>query len=163
MTDPATEHHAIDVPAESLPAIDEHAVVVRASPEKTWDAVVETLPRSLGGRLAGRGASALGCEQTETSGDTATIGSTIPGFIVSRSIRPAMLLLLGEHRFSQYALLFRVDPLDGGRSLLRAETRAEFPGVRGGIYKALVIGTRGHVLAVMRMLRAIRRNAERSG
>lgn len=160
MGDPGAEHHAIDLPVEELPAIDEHAVVVRASPERTFDAVVETLPRSLG-RLAGRGAVALGCEHTATSGDTATIGSTIPGFIVSRSIRPAMLVLLGEHRFAQYGLLFRVDPLDDGRSLLRAETRAEFPGLKGRIYKALVIGTRGHVLTVMRMLRAMRKRAER--
>jgi len=161
VADPGAEHHAIDVPVEELPAIDEHAVVVRASQQETWDAVVETLPRSLG-PLARRGATALGCEHTEASGGM-TIGSTIPGFIVSRSIRPAMLVLLGEHRFSQYALLFRVDALDGGRSLLRAETRAEFPGIRGHIYRTLVIGTRGHVLAVMRMLRAIRRRAERSG
>jgi hypothetical protein len=161
--DPGDEHHAIDVPVESLPAIDEHAVVVRASQEATWDAVVETLPRSFGGPLANRGATMLGCEHTETKGETATIGSTIPGFIVSRSIRPAMLVLLGEHRFSQYALLFRVDRLEDGCSLLRAETRAQFPGARGRLYKALVIGTRAHVLAVMRMLRAIRRSAERSG
>jgi hypothetical protein len=152
--------HAIDVPVEALPAIDEHAVVVRASVEDTWDAIVATLPRSLGGGLAERYARAVGCEQTAAQGDPATIGSTLPGFIVARSIRPAMLTLLGEHRFSRYALVFKVDRLDDDRSLLRAETRADFPGARGRIYRALVIGTRGHIVAVTRILRAIRRRAE---
>ena len=154
-------HHAIDVPVESLPAIDEHAVVVRAPAEATWDAIVATIPRSVGGRLAERYARAVGCEQTQSEGDPARIGSTLPGFIVARSIRPAMLTLLGEHRFSHYALVFKVDRLDEERSLLRAETRADFPGWSGRAYKALVIGTRGHVVAVTRILRAIRRRAER--
>lgn len=156
----AEERHAIDVPVESLPPIDEHARVVRATPEATWDAIVATLPRSFGGTLAGRYTSAVGCEQTEAEGDPATIGSTLPGFIVARSIRPAMLTLLGEHRFSRYALVFRVDRLDDERSLVRAETRADFPGWRGRAYKALVIGTRGHTLMVSRILRSIRRRAE---
>ena len=154
-------HHAIDVPVESLPAIDEHAVVVRAPMEATWDAIVATIPRSLGGAFAERYARAVGCEQTRREGDPARIGSTLPGFIVARSIRPAMLTLLGEHRFSHYALVFKVDRLDEGRSLLRAETRADFPGWSGRAYKAIVIGTRGHVVAVTRILRAIRRRAER--
>jgi hypothetical protein len=153
-------HHAIDVPVESLPAIDEHALVVRAPVEATWDAIVATIPRSLGGGLAERYARAAGCEQTATEGDPARIGSTLPGFIVARSIRPAMLTLLGEHRFSHYALVFKVDRLDDERSLLRAETRADFPGLKGRVYRALVIGTRGHVVAVTRILRAIRRRAE---
>jgi hypothetical protein len=153
-------HHAIDVPVESLPAIDEHALVVRAPVEATWDAIVATIPSSLGGGLAERFARAVGCEQTATEGDPARIGSTLPGFIVARSIRPAMLTLLGEHRFSHYALVFKVDRLDDERSLLRAETRADFPGVKGRVYRALVIGTRGHVVAVTRILRAIRRRAE---
>jgi hypothetical protein len=153
--------HAIEVPVESLPPIDEHAVVVRATPEATWDAIVATIPRSLGGALAERYAGAVGCEQTKAEGDAATIGSTLPGFIVARSIRPAMLTLLGEHRFSRYALVFRVDRLEDERSLLRAETRADFPGWSGRAYKALVIGTRGHVLVVSRIMRAIRRRAER--
>jgi hypothetical protein len=154
-------HHAIDVPVESLPAIDEHAVVVRAPVEETWDAIVATIPSSFGGSLAERYARAVRCEQTRSEGDPARIGSTVPGFIVARSIRPAMLTLLGEHRFSRYALVFKVDRLDEGRSLLRAETRAEFPGWPGRAYRALVIGTRAHVVAVTRTLRAIRRRAER--
>ena len=70
-------------------------------------------------------------------------------------------MLEGEHRFSRYALIFHLDPLPGGRSRVRAETRAAFPGLRGRAYRALVIGTRGHVLAVKRLLRAVRARAER--
>jgi hypothetical protein len=41
--------------------------------------------------------------------------------------------------------------------VLRAKTYAEFPGLRGRIYRALVIGTGAHVLATNHMLRAIQR------
>jgi len=45
---------------------------------------------------------------------------------------------------------------------VRAETRAEFPGLQGSVYRALVIGTRGHVLVTRRILAAVQRRAERS-
>ena len=38
----------------------------------------------------------------------------------------------------------------GAGTRLRAETRAEFPGARGRAYRALVIDSRFHVLAVRR-------------
>jgi hypothetical protein len=152
--------HVIDVPLESLPAVDEHAVEVDATPEVTWDALLATLPRSFGGSISERGARALRCEHVRSNGDPATIGSTLPGFVVSRSVRPACLTLLGGHRFSRYALVFRIDDLHG-RARLRAETRAEFPGGKGRAYRALVIGTHAHVVIVMRILRAVKRTAER--
>lgn len=89
----------------------------------------------------------------------------MPGFCVSRS-GPNEIALEGEHRFARYALVFRLDPLGGGSSSggsgtrLRAETRAAFPGLRGRAYRTLVIGTRGHVLVVRRLLEAVRRSAE---
>jgi hypothetical protein len=78
---------------------------------------------------------------------------------VARSEAPVELALEGSHRFSRYALILRIDDL-GGRSRLRAETRAEFPGPHGRVYRALVIGTRGHVLMVRRILGAVKRRAE---
>ncbi len=72
-----------------------------------------------------------------------------------------MLALEGQHRFSRYGLVFRLEETKDERTLLRAETRAEFPGLKGRVYRALVIGTRGHVMVVNRMLRAVRRRAER--
>jgi hypothetical protein len=77
-------------------------------------------------------------------------------------VPPAVLALMGEHRFSRYALIFKITETVTGRVRLGAETRAEFPGRRGHVYRALVIGTRGHVLATRTMLRSVRRAAERA-
>lgn len=111
------------------------------------------------GRLVAKG---LGCEPSERSGEIGKIGSTIPGFLVTRSVPPAVLALMGEHRFSRYALIFRIEATAAGPARLSAETRAEFPGPRGRLYRGLVIDTRGHVLATRSILRSVRRTAERS-
>jgi hypothetical protein len=87
-------------------------------------------------------------------------GSAFPGFHVEEAEAPRELALAGGHRFSDYGLRFRLEDLDGG-TLLRAETRAAFPGVAGELYKTMVIRTRGHVLVVRRILSATKRRAER--
>jgi hypothetical protein len=104
----------------------------------------------------------LGSAYTQAEGEPSVIGSTLPGFVVSRSVRPATLALLGQHRYSRYALVFCIDELGPGRSRLRAETRAEFPGGQGRVYRGLVIGSRGHVMLVRRILEAVRKRAEHS-
>ncbi len=48
-----------------------------------------------------------------------------------------------------------------GGSRLRARTDAIFPGVRGSVYRALVIGSGGHKFIVKWMLRDIVRQAKR--
>ena len=149
----------IDTPIERLPYVDEHAIGVHATERETWDALLETLPRVLDTALARRVGSLLGVEHRDPLGEVGTIGSTLPGFVCARAVEPSVLALLGEHRFSRYALIFRVERTSGG-TRLRAETRAEFPGGKGRAYRALVIGTRGHVLGVRRMLRAVKRRAE---
>jgi hypothetical protein len=68
---------------------------------------------------------------------------------------------MGEHRFSRYALIFRITETPASPVRLGAETRAVFPGRRGRVYRGLVIGTRGHVIATSAILRSIRRAAER--
>ena len=88
-------------------------------------------------------------------------GSTITGFRVTRAVAPDELVLEGEHRFSRYALIFHLEALPHDRCRLRAETRASFPGLRGRAYRALVIGTHGHLVAVKRLLRAVQVGAER--
>ena len=67
--------------------------------------------------------------------------------------------LAGRHRFSSYALTFRLDEIGAHRSRLRAESRATFPGPAGAVYRLLVIGTGGHAVAVGRMLAQVRRRA----
>ena len=113
------------------------------------------------GRLSTRFARALGASETERSGEPDMIGSTFPGFLVARVIEPAVLAMEGQHRYSRYGLIFSLEPTKDERTLLRAETRADFPGFKGGVYKGLVIGSRGHVVVVNRLLRAIKKRAER--
>jgi hypothetical protein len=158
----APSQRAIDVPLESLPPIDEHAIRIDAPPQAVWQALLATVAGSFGGRASGVIARALGCAETESAGDLRHPGGTVPGFVVARVVPPVLLALLGSHRFSTYALVFRIDAMEDETSRVRAETRAEFPGAKGRGYRALVIGTRGHVLVVKSMLRAIRRRAERA-
>jgi hypothetical protein len=152
----------IDIPIESLPFVDEHYVEIAASAEQVWDALISVLSGVTEGRSGEPLARALGCAQTEAEGEPGEIGSTIPGFVVTRSIRPAVLALMGQHRFSRYALIFSIVDKPSGLVLLGAQTRAEFPGRRGRVYRGLVIGTRGHVLVTTRILRAVRKRAERA-
>ena len=158
---PTAGTRAIDFPLERLPEIDEHGTLVHASAERVWESLLEMLPRSFSNRVSARFAAALGCAETALGGEPGTIGSTLPGFVCARSVEPAVLALEGRHRFACYALVFRLEPTRDDKTLLRAETRALFPGFAGRVYRALVIGTRGHVVVVNRLLRAVRRRAER--
>ncbi len=150
----------IQVPLEQLPTIDEHAIEVDASAEASWNALFPILERSFGTRGARRYAERAGASVTAAEGDLHHPGGTLPGFTVIRAIEPVMLALAGRHRFAEYAIVFRIDLLPGQRSQVRLETRADFRGRKGRLYRAGVIGTRGHVILVNRMLRAIKRRAE---
>ena len=145
---------------DDLPFIDEHAIEVAAPPERAWEAVRQTVSRSFDGRSATLLARLLGTAERRPHGDPTEPGATITGFRIGRADAPVELVLEGEHRFSRYALIFHLEALPGDRCRVRAETRAVFPGLRGRAYRALVIGTRGHVLAVKRLLRAVKARAE---
>ncbi len=147
--------------ADSLPHVDEHSVEVEAAPTVAWEALLRVAERSFGSAGTARFARLLGCADTTRSGPRPlAAGSAFPGFHVERAVPAAELALRGSHRFSDYALIFRLDESAPGRTLLRAETRATFPGLKGSIYRTLVIGTRGHVLLTRRLLNAARRRAE---
>ena len=150
----------IDIPLESLPYVDEHGAEVSASAERTWAALLDYIGGTGGHLLTGLVARGLGCEPSERRGEPGRIGSTIPGFVATRSIAPAVLALMGEHRFARYALIFRIAEVGGDTVRLGAETRAEFPGRTGRLYRLAVIGSRGHVLATRGILRSVRRAAE---
>ncbi len=150
----------IDVPLEQLPPIDEHEIYVDAPAEASWDALFPTIEKAFGGKFAHRYTERVHAAETEAHGDLHHPGGTLPGFTVTRAIAPVMLALAGKHQLAQYAVVFRIDLLPGQRSVVRLETRAEFIGAKGRVYRAGVLGTRLHVIAARRMLRAIKREAE---
>jgi hypothetical protein len=151
----------IDLPLEHLPHIDEYGTLVHAPQDVVWQALITTVPGAFSGGMSAHIAGMLGCSETERSGEPDLIGSTFPGFLVARVIEPAVLAMEGQHRFSRYGLIFSLEPTKDERTLLRAETRADFPGFKGSVYKALVIGSRGHVVVVSRLLGSIKKRAER--
>ncbi len=146
---------------DALPFVDEHGVEVAASPEVVWESLCRVAEGSFSAPLATRFAGLLGCEATAASGPRPLAeGSTIPGFTVTRAVPGEELALVGRHRYSEYALVFRLSGEEGA-TRLRAETRARFPGAAGRLYRAAVIGTRGHVLVTMRLLGAVKQRVER--
>lgn len=151
---------ALETPLGDLPPIDEHSIEVEAPAEASWAALFPTLSDALDSPRSRRLVKLLRCRDLEAAGDLHHPGGTLPGFVVARAVAPVMLALMGEHRFSSYALVFRIDLLPGQRSRIRAETRAAFPGAKGRAYRAAVIGSRAHVVVVTGLLRAIRRRAE---
>lgn len=148
--------------AADLPHVDEHSISIAASPAATWDALLRVVEGSFAAGASSRGARLLGCADTEVSGPRPLdVGSAFPGFHVATAQDRQELALVGNHRFSDYALIFRLDEADGNGTTLRAETRAAFPGFKGQAYRAAVIGTRMHVLVTRRLLAATKRRAER--
>lgn len=149
----------MSAPSRSSSLVDEHAVIIDSSRAAAWPALERMVERAGPGRLA----RFLGCVDTEASGPRPlAVGSTVPGFHVVAVDEPAELALAGRHRYSEYELVFRLDDLGGSRSCLRAETRADFPGIAGDLYRTMLVGTRAHVIATRRMLATVKRDAEAS-
>jgi hypothetical protein len=141
--------------------VDEHAAEIDAPAVVVWQALLRTVERMSAGVAAPRYARAVGCADTEPGGPRPReVGSTVPGFHVAALTPGQVLVLAGSHHFSDYAFIFRLEPVGGVRTRLVAETRADFPGLKGRAYRALVIGTRMHVLVTRRMLRAVARRAD---
>lgn len=115
-----------------LPYIDEHATTIAADPTTTWRALL-----------------AVACRDPEDP-------STVPlGFALEEAVDSQRLALKGRHWFSTYRLVFVLTPDGADRTRVAAETWAAFPGVRGRVYRALVIGTGGHRIVVRQMLKRI--------
>lgn len=147
--------------AAELPWIDENATEIAAPPAVVWPALLRTVERMTAAGAAPRYARAVGCADTEAGGPRPLeVGSTVPGFHVAALNPERLLVLAGSHHFSDYSLGFRLEPLGRARTRLVAETRAVFPGLKGGAYRALVIGTRMHVLVTRRVLRSVGRRAD---
>jgi hypothetical protein len=148
---------------QRLPHVDEHATIVAADRERTWEALLRVAAGFTAGPGVTRFARLVGCADVVDSGPRPLeVGSAFPGFHVAVAEPRSELALAGSHHFSDYALVFRLDGLDGGNTRVRAETRAEFPHLRGAVYRTVVIGGRIHVLVTRRVLGAVKRNAERA-
>ena len=128
-----------------LPYVDEHAVVIRQSRDVAW-AALEQYASGLGFGRHNPLAVVLG---TEPRG----------GFHVAESVPGERVSLEGRHHFSRYRLVFELGQSTAEGIRLSATTYAEFPGMHGRIYRALVIGSRGHAILTDQMVRAIRRRA----
>jgi hypothetical protein len=123
---------------ERLPYIDEHAITVDANRDETWSALLRVM-----------------CRNPHDP-------STVPtGFVLDEARRPERFALKGRHPFAVYRWVFELDPeLETApdaiaRTRLRALTWADFPGIHGKIYRAFVIGTGGHRVAVRWMLKRV--------
>lgn len=142
---------------ERLPYVDEHSITVEAAPERTWELLIGMLGR-LGSSVPLPMNRALGLEPPTRNGSwrgDAQSGDSIPGFRVEASEPSKRLELRGGHRFSKYALIFELEPSKQGGTKLSAQTWADFPGFTGRIYRAMVISSRGHRVAVWHMLRQV--------
>lgn len=143
---------------EQLPYIDEHRTRIAAPTAAAWDALLSALSSQFGAVPAPL-ARAWGLSPRERRGDWSRSprpGDSVPGFEVAEIDSGRRLALQGHHRFSRYALVFELDPA-GDACTLRAQSWAAFPGVKGAGYRALVIGTGGHRVAVRRLLRTVER------
>lgn len=121
---------------EHLPYIDEYSTTIAANPEDTWSAVLKVM-----------------------CGDRHEPVRAPIGFVVGEAVPRQRLVLKGRHWFARYRLVFVLDEARDGDTALgtrvHAQTWAQFPGTRGRIYRALVIGTGGHRVAVRAMLSRI--------
>ncbi|HWE34907.1 MAG TPA: hypothetical protein VG410_15550 [Solirubrobacteraceae bacterium] len=131
-----------------LPYIDTHTVTVAAASEEAFDAVARTIPRAGSSGPLSLYARLIGCEHGKP-------------FSVAASRRPTELVLAGRHRFSRYELVFQFAPRGAATTVVSATTHAAFPGLGGRLYRAAVIGSGGHRIAMRAMLADLRRRAER--
>jgi len=134
---------------EALPFIDEHSVVADAAPQAVWDAVHASFSRPLTG-VTRRYAELVGAADGQA-------------FVVDTAEPPTLLGLVGEHRFSRYALTFTLEALGPDRTRLTARTNAVFPGVGGQLYKTAVIRSRAHRVLTRGLLRRLAKRAEPGG
>jgi hypothetical protein len=121
---------------ERLNYIDEHAITIAADRADTWSGVLKTLCR-----------------------DPNDPSSVPPGFVLDEARPPERFAMKGRHLFAVYRWTFDLDDDGPQCTRVRSATWANFPGPHGKIYRALVIGTGGHRVAVRLALKRIAQRA----
>lgn len=145
-----------------LPFIDVWSVDIDAPARAVWDAVLDSMPGPHGSWPLRAWAIVWGAEPRDANGLGAhVLGAERPGLAVCEVVVPATYALAGRHRFARYQVVFRIEQRGASQSRLSAETFADFPGAAGRLYRAVVIDSRGHALAVRATLQVMRRRAER--
>ena len=144
------------------PYIDEHFSEIAAPPAEVWPELWPVIGGAMGSSALRRRFAAIVGTRDRADGSPVDlkVGAAISGFRVTDLVEPRLLDLEGEHRFSRYKLTLRLRP-SGAGTRLSAETRADFPGLKGQLYKTAVIRTRLHVLATRSILRTVKGRAER--
>jgi hypothetical protein len=130
-----------------LPFVDEHARRITAPRDAVWTALESY---------------ADGMARHRRDAFRALLGTEPPaGFAVDERVAPSRLTLAGGHRFSRYELVFVLTATEGDATRLAARTYAAFPGLRGRLYRGVVLGSGAHAAATRRMLRAVEALATR--
>lgn len=141
---PRSPCHDDQVDDSHLPFVDVHAIPIAAPRDVVWAALESYVFSSL--------------QRAERNPVTWILGARPrAGFRIQEQAPPTLLTLAGRHRFSKYRLVFELVEGEGTNTELRATTFAAFPGVHGRLYRALVIGTRGHVIGVKHLLHSVER------
>ena len=138
------------------PFNDEHRLLIAADVATVWRTLTTYLARPQRG--AEPFAYLLGAQPRRASRGPVAEGATLPGFRVAEAVPGRLLRLVGHHRFSRYELSYTLAPENAG-TMLGAITHAEFPGLRGTLYRGLVIGSGAHRVLVRRQLRTVGRLA----
>ncbi len=133
---------------------------VAAPARVVWDALAARVPGAQGARAEAYG-RLVAAEPRQASGRLFDDGATLPGFTVVEAEPHRFVRLAGRHRFSRYELRFALAEHSGATELT-ARTLADFPGLPGSLYRLVVIRSGAHRVLVNRMMRAVRRDAERA-
>ncbi|MGL5811342.1 MAG: hypothetical protein ACRCYQ_15490 [Nocardioides sp.] len=143
--------------SESFEFIDEYERRFDVSREQAYG-VIGSVIRDSPGPLLRRYARLVGVHPAAPHGTgELAVGDAVVGFRVVRVEAPKAIVLEGRHHFARYRLTFALGSRGSGASYLRARTDAAFPGRLGPLYRAFVIGTRGHALVVWLFLRRLER------
>lgn len=131
---------------DGLPYVDEHSVRIDSPPEIVWTALDRYVTTTL-------------VQQRRSLLKRALRTDPAAGFEVSERVPGERLNLAGRHRFSRYRLEFVLTDTGDDTTQLEAVTYAVFPGLRGSVYRSLVIGSRAHAVAANHLLRTVRRRS----